>query len=279
MSIKKHTIENDFLKVEIIPELGGRISSLIYKKSKKDWVWKNPNLKVGKVPDAKNYDDNWQGGWEELFPNDAVENFSWGKGHDHGELWFNSWDLKYINLDSAKLEINNLDSGSKFSKLITIDGPKLICEYEGEINFIDYFLFKLHLAIPLEKTLSIKSNIQSINKVDPNFGNILNTEDNEKFLNPNINSGLFDFAYLDILGNEISVLDENRNQLKIKYDDKNLKYFWIFQSQGGWMNHNVIVLEPCTNGRKDITEAASQNMSIKGPKDFKTKYIVELDKL
>lgn len=279
MSIKKHFIENDLLKVEIIPDLGGRISSLIHKKSKKDWVWKNPNLEVSKVDDGKNYDMNWQGGWEELFPNDAIENFSWGKGHDHGELWFNSWDLKHINSDSAKLEINNLDSGSKFSKLITIDGPQLICEYEGKINFIDYFLFKLHLAIPLEDTLNIKSDIQSINKVDPNFGNILNTEDHDKFLNPEINSGLYDFAYLDILGNEISVLDERRNQLKIKYDETNLKYFWIFQSQGGWMNHNVIVLEPCTNGRKDLIEAASQGMSIKGPIDFKTKYTVELDTL
>ena len=28
-----------------------------------------------KVEEGQDYDDNWQGGWEELFPNDAVENF------------------------------------------------------------------------------------------------------------------------------------------------------------------------------------------------------------
>jgi hypothetical protein len=40
------------------------------------------------------YDDNWSGGWDELFPNDEAGEV---RGHDlpdHGELWTGAWDAQ-----------------------------------------------------------------------------------------------------------------------------------------------------------------------------------------
>ena len=84
------------------------------------WVWKNTHLKDEPVSKYLNYDDNWQGGWEELYPNDAIENFSWGKGLDHGELWSASWNIDFINTHQVKLSTKNLDSGTVFYKSINI---------------------------------------------------------------------------------------------------------------------------------------------------------------
>ena len=66
-------LENEFLRVQVIPDLGGRIDSIIYIPTNKNWVWKNSQIENKSVSKYSNYDDNWQGGWEELFPNDAVE--------------------------------------------------------------------------------------------------------------------------------------------------------------------------------------------------------------
>ena len=276
MTVKKFNLKNDQIEVEFIPELGGRISSLINKKTGKEWVWKDPRLPTKKVVDGKNYDDNWQGGWEELFPNDAVEKFSWGSGFDHGELWFKSWELLNLSKDNATLQIKNLESGASVIKSFSIENNKFISQYEGDVKFKDYFLFKLHIAIPLTERLNIKLHHKNMVKVVHNFGNILNTNEHEKFLNPERNSGLYDFAYLDLTDDEIVLLDEEKNQLKLTYDNDFFKYFWIFQSQGGWMDRNVVVLEPCTNGRKLISEAVDEEMSIRGPLEFNTKFSVEL---
>ena len=85
-----------------------------------------------------------------------------------------------------------------------------------------------------------------------------------------------DFGYINKPTNELTIEDKNKNKLKLSYDIDNLNYLWIFQSQGGWMGHNVVVIEPCTNGRKSLKAAVSQNMSIKGPINFETNYSVEL---
>ena len=116
MSYSIKVLENDKLKIEVLPELGGRINSIIYKKSKKDWVWNNPNLNKARVSKYSEYDSHWQGGWEELFPNDAIENFSWGKGLDHGELWSAEWTIKKMSANSLTLSTKNLESGSSFEK-------------------------------------------------------------------------------------------------------------------------------------------------------------------
>jgi len=34
-------------------------------------------------------------------------------------------------------------------------------------------------------------------------------------------------------------------------------YCWIFMTYGGWRDHNVVVLEPCTNYPKDLEKAIS----------------------
>ena len=146
MTVKKFNLKNDQIEVEFIPELGGRISSLINKKTGKEWVWKDPRLPTKKVVDGKNYDDNWQGGWEELFPNDAVEKFSWGPGFDHGELWFKSWELLNLTKDNATLQIKNLESGASIIKSFSIENNKFVSEYKGDVKFNDYFLFKLHMS-------------------------------------------------------------------------------------------------------------------------------------
>ena len=147
--VKIIKLENSHLEVEIIPELGGRVQKLINKKSNFDWVWKNKNLQISTVEKGTNYDDNWQGGWEELFPNDAVENFCWGKGYDHGETWSHSWNILEQSNDSLELNTSNLESGSEIKKKYFLIKNKLRVEYQLFVNFEDIFLFKLHLALPI----------------------------------------------------------------------------------------------------------------------------------
>jgi galactose mutarotase-like enzyme len=271
--IKIIKLQSSQLEVEIIPELGGRVQKLLNKKNNFDWVWKNENLQISAVDKDTNYDDNWQGGWEELFPNDAVENFSWGKGYDHGETWSHNWDIIDQSKDSVELKAVNLESGSSISKKYILIKNKLRVEYQLDVSFDDIFLFKLHLAIPIHSKCIIHGEFENINKVNNNFGNILQTKNEEYFLTPVKNSNHFDFAYIKNNINSLKVEQEN-NIIELIYDKEFLNYLWIFQSQGGWKNHNVIVLEPASNGKKLFHDAIESNEYKKGPLKTNTHYEV-----
>ena len=273
--MKIYTLENSQLNIKVLPELGGRIDSLIYKPTNKNWVWKNKKLTNTAVSKLANYDDNWQGGWEELFPNDAVEKFSWGQGFDHGELWSSSWGVEEYSDAHIYLKATNLESTVLFEKKLEITDNKLTCRYTSRIEFEDYFLFKLHLAIPIEDSIIVKCDYSDVEKVDKNFGNIIDQQ--HSFLSLEKDSGSFDFYYLNLKNKSVKLTDGSNNTLELYYGNENLDYFWLFQTQGGWMNHNVLVLEPASNSKKKIHEAASEGNSLKGPLAFKCYYEVELN--
>ena len=273
--MKEYILENSTIEVKVIPELGGRVDSVVYKPTEKNWVWKNKQLANEKVSKHADYDSNWQGGWEELFPNDAIEKFSWGQGLDHGELWSSSWDIVDYNKEKIHLKVSNLESITLFEKIIELKNNKLICNYKSDVTFDDFFLFKLHLAIPIEDKIVLECNYDNVEKVDKNFGNIIDQQ--HSFLSLEKDSGLFDFYYLNLKNKSVKLTDGSNNTLELYYGNENLDYFWLFQTQGGWMNHNVLVLEPASNSKKKIHEAASEGNSLKGPLAFKCYYEVELN--
>jgi hypothetical protein len=268
-------LENEFLEIEIIPELGGRVNHLIDKKNKFDWVWKNIHLETSKVDKTANYDQNWQGGWEELFPNDAIEQFSWGLGFDHGETWSHSWVKESEGTDYIILNTDNLESGSFIQKKYSLFENRLRTDYKLKINFEEIFLFKLHLAVPITENCKIIGEFESFTKVDEKFGNILNTSKHEYFLNPIKDSNLYDFAYIKSKSNTL-VVQQGKNVLNLKYDDGFLNYLWLFQSQGGWNDHNVLVLEPSSNGKKIFEDALMSGEYKKGPIEASTFYEVTI---
>ncbi len=85
-------IENEHVKLEVWPQFGGKVASIIDKADNYDLLYEFP----AELPEGprynRNYGDGWFGGWDECFP--AV-----GKGPyprhpydgiqvpDHGELW------------------------------------------------------------------------------------------------------------------------------------------------------------------------------------------------
>ena len=274
MNFRTETLENNKLKIEVIPELGGRIDSLVNKLTKKEWVWNNPTLEKNKVSKFSEYDSNWQGGWEELFPNDAKEKFSWGKGYDHGELWSAEWKVKSSLNNTLSLTTSNLDSGSSFNKEMRINDNKLTVDYSGFIPFSDYYLFKLHLAVPVTEKVKIDCSHNGINSVDKDFGNISDLRN--EFFTLKKNSDLFGFAYIDLPSKNIKLVDEDLNTLELNYRG-DLDYFWLFQTQGGWNGHNVLVLEPASNSKKYLNDAIKESGALRGPKEFKCSYSVIID--
>src|SRR5680860_317377 len=66
-------LENEFLRAVVLPELGGKLWQLTGRRTGREFLWHNAQLQPGQVPFGATYDDNFFGGWDELFPNDVPE--------------------------------------------------------------------------------------------------------------------------------------------------------------------------------------------------------------
>src|SRR6478672_7148868 len=92
-------LQNDAMRVAVIPEIGGKIISLVSRRTGREWLWKNPQLPLRKPPaDATDFGAFDAGGWDEVFPTVTpcrVPTSAWGNRTltDHGELWYRPWQL------------------------------------------------------------------------------------------------------------------------------------------------------------------------------------------
>mgnify|MGYP001177543999 CR=1 FL=1 len=271
-------LENSNLLVLVDVNYGGKIVKLINKDNGSNWVWFNDSKYSKYSPtEFSDYDSQWIGGYEELYPNDKVELINGKQAPDHGELWSSSWEIINNTAKSLEIKCEGYFSNSMIIKKFEIIGNKLLvnCEIK-EIKFKNY-LFKLHLALPVNRH-SVEFGFKSFKKVDHQFGNIVQDDNLNDFLTSiNADEGRNDFVYFYGIDSEIKIFDQNNNVCILEYDKETLPYFWIFQSRGGWNNLNVNVLEPCNSGLKDIQTAVKNNL-IYIPKDnnFHTWYTIEL---
>ena len=79
-------LENDCLRVEVAPAVGGRIVSLLHKPAGQEWLWRNPALPLRRVAPGTAYDPEFYGGIDEQIPCDGPETLDGIAYPDHGEL-------------------------------------------------------------------------------------------------------------------------------------------------------------------------------------------------
>ena len=97
-------LENSNLLVLVDINYGGKIVKLTNKKNGSNWVWFNDKNYLKFSPaQYSDYDSQWIGGYEELYPNDKVELINGKHAPDHGELWSSSWEI--ISNTRTSLEI------------------------------------------------------------------------------------------------------------------------------------------------------------------------------
>jgi len=98
--LKAVQIENDILKVIVLPQRGANIASIVYKPSGRDWLWHNP--RPYKIPPyGATFTDYDISGFDDCFPSVGQCPYPDGAWKrivipDHGEVWAMPWDYKII---------------------------------------------------------------------------------------------------------------------------------------------------------------------------------------
>lgn len=263
--------ENEQIKIEIAPELGGKITSIFNKTLKKEFLWQNKNTELKPSLPGDDYDSCFWGGIDELIPNDIPEEIDSIKYPDHGELWTTT--LKYeLKDDHISLSGDLKLSGLYYRKDIFMDAGSPIIHMRYKIRNCSTgnrsFLWKLHAALAIGEGDRLITDAKKARVVDPDYSRFRNLnefnwpiiEKTDASIIPVKNKSV-DFFYLyDNQQPEMNFLmQDGKYQFKYTYDKKIFPYQWYFASYGGFYNHFTAILEPCSSMPISVNEAKSNN--------------------
>src|SRR5689334_8202181 len=131
-------LENEWLEVSVLPEVGAKLYDLLWKPSNRNFLWHNPRILPQTFAIEANFDNYWCGGWDEGFPTcDACEY----KGESYpnlGELRSLRWSVLGADRDGDDL-VSRLGAFGPISpvhaeKTVTLSGKSPVVKIQYEIT-------------------------------------------------------------------------------------------------------------------------------------------------
>jgi hypothetical protein len=270
-------LENRFLRITILPELGARIYELIYKPHDVSLLWTNPRIPPARANFGSRYDDVWCGGWDELFPNCEAAAVNGEVFPDHGEIWSTEWDFETAQNSesvSARFHCRTRISDALIEKTITLQPNTK----QFQINYLLRnnlptampFLWNLHVGMAVTERHRLCFPDMKV-RLEPSYLGSLIGAPNE-FQWPAVKVGKEDvdlscvpppanrsvhFLYgVDLSAGwwGISNLDSGL-ACGLAFDRLIFSSLWLFGAFGGWRNLNVAVIEPSTGYPFKLEEA------------------------
>jgi len=123
-------LENQHIRLVVIPKNGARVTSLTDKKSGREWlVSGNTSLPE---PEAA-YGGDEAAGWDECFPTiapvKAASATAWHRPlRDHGDLWGRPWHIEEAN--RTRLTTRYACPEFTFTRALELEGSQVECSYE-----------------------------------------------------------------------------------------------------------------------------------------------------
>jgi Domain of unknown function (DUF5107) len=261
-------LENGVLRVVVLPELGAKIWQITAVTTGRDLLWHNPRLAARPIPFGSAYDDVFLGGWDELFPNDVPEVLAGEPYPDHGELWASPWTWS-IERDAGEVRVTleleaPISACSIRKSLVLRDGASALLVSSSITNSGHRplpYLWKQHLAVPVAEPAAIGLAARTMLLEDfgsPRAGRpgdsytwpeLVGPDGTSTNMSPTLGraSRVCEFQYAtDLADGWCAVTYGDGSGIGLAFDPEVFRSCWLFASYGGWRDHEVVVLEPCT---------------------------------
>jgi hypothetical protein len=262
-------LENRFLQLDVAPGVGGRIVSLVEKRSGHSFLWRNPALRLERLPPGSEFDPNFYGGIDDLIPNDFPETVDGITYPDHGELWTTALSHR---VDGEALHLDGMIplAGLSYTKQVTLrsDSPRVDLDYrvENRSGAVRHFMWKLHAALKVEPGDGIICPARTARVADLQWSRWHSLE---PFSWPVIEGnwvdqvppadGTCDFFFLyNLEAGHLSWESAARDlRFALEFDTGVFPFAWLFATYGGLLGYYTVILEPCSGMPMSVNEAAA----------------------
>lgn len=265
-------IENEALRVGVMPDYGARVVSLFDKAGTREWLTQG-----GQSPNTGEdaaYLAAEAVGWDECFPTVAPWDGSgsaWGRPlRDHGDLWGRPWQLDAADADAVTTSY--ADRQFRFNRELRLDGAALIARYSAENLGADPlpYLWALHglLAVTPEDRLvlpgvdklsatylAVAGERLSIPELSwPEAGDALPFPFDQ--VQP-ASTGFAGKFYASGVAGGSALVGRPGQWLEIAWDSS-IDHLGIWLTYGGWPalgGHHEVALEPTSSGADHLGQA------------------------
>ncbi len=278
------TLENRNLRVGVLPELGGRIWSIVYKPLDREILWHNPQIKPEKHRLGTPFDDVWCGGWEEMFPTAAPGRINKHLFPDHGEVWCLPWTSTAEESSGSvglRLSCQGPISGAAVEKLFRLRGDDARLEVTYAVTNLSKealpFMFALHPALAISGGERIDFPAMSVD-LEPSYLGTLEGA-TAPFAWPlvlrkgvpldlrTVGSAASQEVYF-LYGSGYqsgwcALSDPSaRLSMGFVFSAEVFRSCWLFATYGGWRDYQVVLLEPCTSRPQQIETAIAEQRAV-----------------
>ena len=282
--------ENETIKATVLPELGAKIASLIYKPQNFEVFFQPPAGVYPRPGYGADFSLSDTSGADEMFPTIDACGYPDPENPgiicpDHGELWSVPWQAE-IDSDRGCLstEAKGVALNYSFRRTLTLKENRLRLEYaitNGEERPL-LALWAFHGLTACDELTRV-----SLPKArQGRTGQVLNVKDDDMLGEP---GGVFDFpthqlpdkaAALDRVrpqavkltrkyyvsgpvdqGQCALTLNRGRLEYRLAFPEKEVPYLGVWINEGGYKNEYNCALEP-TTGFYDSLELAKKNQSL-----------------
>jgi hypothetical protein len=277
-------LENKWLKLSILPEVGAKIYDLISKPTGKNLLWHNPRIVPQTFPIESDFDNYWAGGWDDAFPTCDACTFRDQSYPSLGELRSLHWNVDFAgrlggNL-VAQLSAFGPISPVKALKTVTLerDSPIVRMSYKI-INLaptrID-FLWGTHpamainehtiLRVPAKYGIATQCNQPAWGNVGQRYDwPILEAEAGRMEMNKvkGVEANLcFGHYAIDLEDGWYAVEDSSSGEgFLLTFPLDQCPSLWLWLNYGGWRGHHHVILEPWTSVPVNLAQAHEQKTS------------------
>jgi galactose mutarotase-like enzyme len=267
-SMSSILIENDFLRVTVLPGIGAKIFDLIHRPTGFNFLWHNPRIEPQPYPIEANFDNYWCGGWDDAFPTCETCTYRGEQYPNLGELRSIAWSVEEQSAESVTLSAFGPISPVRAKKTVRVNGHRLEMSYEVEnlgAAAMD-FLWGTHpayavnaqtkLHVPAGKGIVGVSSHPSLGVPGQQYRwPMLGEQDISLARGAEANLSCGHYA-TDLTGGWYAVEHADRKQsLLFEFDRETCPNLWLWLSYGGWRGYHLAVVEPWTSRPVTLSEA------------------------
>jgi galactose mutarotase-like enzyme len=153
------TLESPVIRLAVWPDLGGRMTSLVDRRSGREWLWKNPYLAPRPPAYGESYTEKLDcGGWDEILPSVSPCRLSDGSSvPDHGDIVHLPASVVSATPDRLVLSTDLRSRPLRFTRELLLHGSQLKIRYTLE-SLTDHavpYLWAAHPLFALEPGMEI----------------------------------------------------------------------------------------------------------------------------
>lgn len=262
------TIENDYLRLDVWPQFGGKVSSIIDKADNHELLFSYASELPSRCQYGMAYSEGWKAGWDECFPAIApgaypLHPYEGIAIPDHGELWALP-TTAVPTRDGITTVWHGLRFGYRMTRKLYLEDSAVIAEY----TLINLAPFDLRFCWSQQMLLSVVSPV----KID--FANPLRLRDGNTWPVLDEQNAFEQFDRLPegchwkvhsdapISCPATIRYPDRKRSLTIEYDRDSLPtaYWNILINTGGWEGQRNLSVMPAT-ARADHLHAAVEDES------------------